>query len=966
MDHRIRNNTLEGKLKKPILIVLAFLLISSFTFSQSRETGAITGTVSDEQGGPLPGVNLTLSGQNLMGTRTAISDAAGNFRFPALPPGMYSVKAELQGFGAVVQENVRLTTTTTLALTITLKPAAVNEQVTVVAKAPTVDVKSTETASVTLGNEVLRNIPNAQFSTDLVNMAPGVNDDIAYGAAAGRGVSWQMDGVGVGDPDTGTAWVFVDYNIIEEAKVMGIGLPAEYGNFTGVIFNIVTKSGGNQFSGHFETDFQGVKGRASENLKGTFPGGSFWGTENNGAYVADWPGITSPLEKLFDINAHLGGPIIKDKLWFYSGLQYYRSQNWVTGFPYAQDYKQPRVFFKLSSQLNAKTNASASVEWDNYNGTYRGASSLVMPDATRDQIDPEVVVNFNLTHILSPSTFFDVKAAYFNGYYNLEPRTGRDVYMHYFLDDNPDIAGDQTDMKYYNWGSYAEHDRSRFQANASMTHYAEDFIKGNHDFKFGVEFEHSRVKNLFSYTGVGGTLGNNVRYYDSWSYSYAYYGYYQGNYSAYQYEGYNSRTNITRLEGFAQDAWQITKRLNISLGVRASQNWGQVVGVSGTPYSTFRLAPRIGLTYDLLGDKSTVLKVHYGEFTDGMYASFLDRLSPNFSDWIKYYWNLSLNDGEGGWEENRRVTHGTWTIDPGIKHPFMRQFTAGIERELFKDTSLSVTYINRSYHNMVTCYNALATYSATEKTYSVLDSATGEMVNKTFTLYSLTSGSASEWHITNVENIKELYPNLDVDINPYRKYWGLEFLFNKRFSNKWQMMASYVYSSAKGTLDNTSSSDDLGWNTWYDPNYWINADGKLTGDPTHMIKIQGTYILPLDIAFNVYFHAITGDAWTQRYRTGRSFGQGRITFNVESAGSYHYAMAKSVDLRIEKTFRLADKYKLGIIFDVFNVFNDDTITSWGTRIGYDWDISGATSTSGHDLYDIVLPRRARVGLRLQF
>jgi len=944
-------------MKKPILIALVLLLISSFTFSQSRETGAITGTVSDEQGSPLPGVNLTLTSPALMGTRTAVSDASGNFRFPALPPGTYSVKAELQGFGAIVQENIRLTTTTTLALTLTMKPATVAEQVTVIAKAPTIDVKSTETASVTLGNDVLRNIPNAQFSTDIVNMAPGVNGDVAYGAAYGRGVSWQMDGVGVGDPDYGTAWVFVDYNIIEEAKVMGIGLPAEYGNFTGVIFNIVTKSGGNQFSGHFEADFQGNKAR--DNIKASFPGGSFWGTENNGAYLADWD-LTSPLEKLFDINAHLGGPIVKDKLWFYAGAQWYRSQDWVTGFPYAQDYKQPRLFFKLSSQLNAKTNASAAVEWDNYNGTYRGAAARVMPDATRDQIDPEVVFNFNLTHILSPSTFFDVKAAYFSGYYNLEPRSGRDVYMHYFLNDNPNIEGNQAHWKYYNWGSYAEHDRSRLQINASMTHYAEDFIKGNHDFKFGVEFEHSRVKNLFSYTGA-----YHIRYYDKWNATY------QGNYSAYQYDGYNARTNITRLEGFAQDAWQITKRLNISVGVRASQNWGKIVGVSGTPWSTFRLAPRIGLSYDLLGDKTTVLKAHYGEFTDGMYASFLDRMSPNFSDWKLLYWDPSLNDGAGDWYEDTsaRITHGTWTIDPGIKHPFMRQFTVGIERELFKDTSLSVTYINRSYHNMVTCYNALATYGAVPYTVDVAGA-----VNSDFTLYDLTSEGATAWHIANVDKLKELYSGLGININPYRKYWGLEFLFNKRFSNRWQMMASYVYSQAKGTLDNTSASDDLGWNKWYDPNYWINADGHVTGDPTHMIKLQGTYLLPLDISFNVYFHAITGDAWAQQYRTGsHDLNQGRITFYTEAAGSHHYPMAKSLDVRLEKTFRLAEKYKLGIIFDVFNVFNDDSITSWGTQIGYDWNGSlddpewpYAYSTQGHDLNDIVLPRRARVGLRLTF
>jgi len=205
-------------MKKPIFTILLLLLVAVFALSQSRETGAVTGKAVDEQGGPLPGVNLTLSGEKLMGTRTAVSDANGDFRFPALPPGTYSLKAELAGFGAVVQENIRVTTTATLTLTMTLKPATVSEQVTVIAKSPTVDVKSTETASVTLSNEMLRNIPNTQFSSDIVLMAPGVDANyVAYGAGGERGISYQMDGVGVGDPDGGTAWVFVDYNIIEEA-----------------------------------------------------------------------------------------------------------------------------------------------------------------------------------------------------------------------------------------------------------------------------------------------------------------------------------------------------------------------------------------------------------------------------------------------------------------------------------------------------------------------------------------------------------------------------------------------------------------------------------------------------------------------------------------------------------------------------------------------------------------------------
>jgi outer membrane receptor protein involved in Fe transport len=950
---------MEGIMKKPILLALVLLLASGLMFSQSRETGAVTGKVTDEQGAVLPGVNLTLTGTSLMGSRTAVSDAEGLFRFPALPPGAYSLKAELQGFGTVVQENIRLTTTVTLTLTVIMKPSAVEEQVTVIAKSPTVDVKSTETASVTLGNEILRNIPNSQFSADIVNLAPGVNNDSAYGAAAGRGISYQMDGVGVGDPDGGTAWVFVDYNIIEEAKVMGLGAPAEYGAFTGVLFNIVTKSGGNQLSGHFETIYQGEK-------KG------FFGTENNSAYVQDWPDITSPVESLLDINGHLGGPIIKDKLWFFGGAQWYRSKDWVTGFPYPQDYKQPRFFLKLSSQLSTKTNATVAAEYDNYNGTYRnaGVSSQFDPIATTKQIDPEIVLNFNLTHILSPTTFFDFKAAYFNGYYNLDPMSGdRDVSGHYILANDeydPDYTGGPSladpyglapRHRYFNVWRYAEHPRERFQANASMTHYAENFIQGNHDFKFGVEFERSRVHNLYSYTGV-----NHWYYYDYWGY-----GYY-GNYSANQYVGYNTRTNLTRLEGFVQDSWQVTKRLNLSLGVRLSQEWGSIAGISGTPYSKFRAAPRLGFTFDVLGDKTTILKGTYGEFTDGMYAGMLDRLNPEWSDKIYYYW-----DPEGEyWYEYSRDVHGTWVIDPQIKHPFMRQFTVGVERELFKDASFSVSYINNTYHNFQGAYNALASYSPVEATYSVWDPLEQAMVDKTFTIYDRSQpDDAAEWHLTDASIIANmLNESLGLNLKPYRKYWGLEFLFNKRFSNRWQIIASYVYSQATGTVSNGSAYRDIGWNSFDDPNFWINADGHMPYDPTHMIKIQGTYILPFDISFNAYFHAITGDTWTEQRRTGRyDLTQGRITFNVEPAGSYHYPMVKLLDLRLEKTFRLASKYRLGVIFDVFNVFNDNTITSWGTRIDYDWyadDPSYAASTMSHDLYGLVLPRRARLGIRFMF
>jgi hypothetical protein len=917
-------------LKSKILALFAvILLLAPVVFSQSRETGAIRGVVTDEQNTPLPGVSVTLTGASMMGIRTFVTDAMGEFRFPAIPPGDYQLKFELQGFGTLIREKIRVNTTATVTFDVQLKPAAVSEEVTVIAQSPAVDVKSTETASVTLSNEILRNIPNNQFTSNIVNMAPGVTGNVAFGASESTGIAYSMDGVNVADPDAGSAWVFSDYNIIEEAKVMGIGLPAEYGNFTGVIFNLVTKSGGNQLSGHFEFDFQGYQDTSA-----------FWQANNNQAYLTDFPDLTSPSNWLMDINGHLGGPIIKDKLWWYVGVQFYRTKNRPAGFPEDVDYKQPRFFAKLSSQLTPSLNMSAAFQRTKYQGKNRDAWANVLPEATVTQDSPDWLVSFSLTKILSPTTFFDVKTNYFEGIYYLDPAVGYDAYGHYNIDD---------DQFWGSAGYFLYCDRARFGTNASMTHYVENFIAGSHEFKFGAEVERSMSRNRYGYTGTGGPLGDHIKYVDYYSYGYS------GPYLAYQYVGYDNNTRYTRLEGFVQDNWQITKRLNLSLGARLSQNWGDVKGISGPVYKSHRIAPRLGFTFDILGDKSTILKAHYGQFTEAMLASYHDRMNPisSHSDYIGYYWDLESED----WVEWFVDPATQYSMDPDIKHPYMTQWTVGIERELFKDTALSVTYINRRWNDIIGVVDRAADY--TEDSVDVTGYGT-------FTVYDRTAETL-ETHDYLITNIKLGDPWVLLD--PYRKYQGIEVLFNKRFSNRWQLLASYVYGHSTGTIDN-GFADDIGYGGAVgDPNFWTNDKGTLTNDPTHMIKIQGTYVLPFDINFNAYYQAITGNAWTTQYRTGR-YNQGRITFFAEPRGSNHYPMVNLLDIRLEKVFTLAQRYRLGLMVDVFNVFNNNTITSWGTRIGNSttWYQDGVTypTTDGHELYNIVRPRQARVGVRLIF
>lgn len=908
------------KSKSIFLLLVLCLALSPLVNAQSRDSGAITGTVMDDEGIALPGVTMTLVGKNMMGDRTFITDDNGKYRFPAVPPGTYTLRAELQGFGTQVQENVRVSTTVRLSVDFTLAVASLQEEVTVVAVSPTVDIKSTETASVTLGTDLLQNMPFSNFAMDIVNLAPGVNNDVAYGASSSTGVAYQLDGVDVSDPEAGSAWVFNDPNIVEEAKVMGVGLPAEYGNFTGVIFNLVTKSGGNEFSGMIQAFYQGDS----------------WREDNNAAYLDDFPDLSSPGSAIQDFALNLGGPIAKDKVWFFVGGQWYRSKRYVTGFPEAVDYKQPRAFLKITAQLSSKTSINAFFENDNYTGKNRGASSTNAADAVVDQVSPDIVGNVALTHIFNERTFFDLKSAFFHGYYYLDPEVP-DANAHYSINDN---------FTYDSYGYFFYADRDRFQANAAVTHYAEDFIQGDHDFKFGVEFEYGKVRNRFGYPGT-----NAFYYVDYVGYGYT------GNYLAYQYEGYDTNTNYKRLEGFAQDNWKVSDRLNVSIGVRLSQLWGGIKG-GGNVYTNFRLAPRLGFTYDLLGDKSTVFKAHWGQFTEAMLSSYHDRMNPAsaYSDYVGWYWDLWDNQ----WVEMYRISHeDLYTMDKNLKHPYMNQYTVSLERELFRDTSLSVTYINREWKNFIAPVSSNAVYSPVDVFVPDL--------NATYTAYEMDNYGSENYLI---KNVKQSDPG--VEGNPYRKYWGFQLTFNKRFSNKWQLLASYVYSKAYGTIDN-GFADDIGWGSRggvdiADPNYWIGgfADGNSTNDPTHMIKIQGTYVLPFGIQFNAYFRAITGNSWTTRYRMPYYFNQGRITFYAEQRGANHYPISKLLDLRLEKTFTFAGKYRLGVFADIFNIFNADTINSWGTRIGYDWEPGDWASTSGHELYGIVQPRQYRIGARIIF
>jgi hypothetical protein len=882
------------KLRTLFSFLVILLVVTSFVHSQSKETGALKGTVKLEDGSPVPGVLVKISSDIIVAsTKTTITNEAGNYRFVGLQPGVYVLTATLEGFATAKQTGVKVSVGKTFTIDLTMKQGTITEEVVVVGKSALVDVKDSSTASVEMTTEFLQNIPNSQFTADAVNLAPGVTSDVAYGASDGTGVAYQIDGVDVSDPAGGTAWVFLDYHVVEEVSVSGIGAPAEYGNFSGVIFNTVTKSGTNQFKGYTEFLYQGKD----------------WNSENS-----DDPDFAPGKVKFYSIHMDVGGPIIKDKLSFFLSGLYHREIEGLSGTNYDRDYWQPKGFAKLTWQPGTKTRINAFAEYDVYNGKGRSGGATTEEVATVRQESPEIVGSFSLQHLFSDYTFMEAKLAYFTGYYDLIPNGGPDISGHY-------DAGTGWETVNSTW--FYRGDRSRLQANASVTHHADDFIKGSHDFKFGAEFIGTTQRDRYGYT-------NGAYYYDWYGEPYLLIGY----------EGYDIKADMSTFTLYAQDSWSISDRLTINPGVRMDVSWGGVEDLPGNEFKTRpAIAPRIGFTFDVFGDHSTAIKGHWGRYFEGSWIYAITYLSEAKSD----YWEAYYDSGE--WIEYYRFPGGTtqYIIEDKLNQAYMDQWTIGIERELMKDLSLSATYIWRKNLEHIAPINIGGEYE--------LEPYTDPNTGKTFTVWSQTNSRADNvFLITNPR--KGDLPWME--FTPYRKYTGIEILLNKRFSNKWQLMASYVYSKTKGNFNNTQSSGSGYNSTFENPNNQINSEGILSNDYTHMLKIQGSVILPLDINFNINFQLISGPTYTMQVRLPRDVDPDRTRIYAETRGSNRYPTKKNLDLRLEKTVKIG-KIKAGVLVDVFNVFNEGVVNWYNT-----------VAPNFEQVLGIVNPRAFRAGLRFWF
>ncbi len=859
-------------------LFLSLAFFSSFLTSQSRETGVIQGQVFDEEGSPLPGATVTLDSPSLMGKRTTVTDEHGRYRIPALPGGIYTIDVSLEGFTPVKKTNVRLHVGMTVTVDITMSAAKLEEEITVIGESPLIDVTDSSLAKTVITTDFFENIPTARDASEIINLAPGVVNRSAHGGGMWTSNSFQLDGVELNDAwcGSGIYTTPIDYHVIEETQIVGLGAPAEYGNFTGVMVNIITKSGGNTFSGDALFGYQGMN----------------WKSENIDKDDPKWSLIPeSPDIRQVDGSFHLGGPFIKDKLWFFAGFEYFTSKTVLETLKKESPLKYPKAFAKFTFQPAQKDRIQAYFQYHNRIAETIGMTALIEDSAQWDLRYPVYIGNLSFLHTFSPSQLLELKFAGYTMEWHSVPHS-RDK-------DTPGHMDLATGARYGNSYWWSLWKSNRLQATGAFSLYADNLL-GSHDFKLGFEIERS--------SGGGDVSINGGFVYYDWN---------RAPYMACKYS-MNEWAINWRYTFYVQDDWKITESLTINPGLRFDIYRGSIPDM-GTLYKPEALEPRIGFAWDVFKSHKTVLKAHFGRYNEVTKSYYISQAKQSLSDMIYYSvpeWGTLI-------ELYRIPAVNRFEVDPHIKHPSMDQFTAGVEQVIGQDLSMSASFIYKNWNNFIEPVNVAGIFE--ERTYT--DPETGEV----YTVYNQVNPGQDHYLITNPEAGKDIGQKFAeiVKYTPDRKYTALELTLTKRMSNNWQMFASYVYSKEEGSYPNAHAhglSFNMGRSqVFYDPNYQINLYGRSVINVPHTVKIQGTYIFPLDILFSAYFLYHSGLCWERRLPV-LGLRQGVRNIMTESAGSRRLPDTVNLDLRIEKSFDI-QKYKLRFMLDIFNVFNQGRETS---------------------------------------
>jgi hypothetical protein len=945
-------------------IAAAVLLLAGVLSAQAPTAGRITGTVMDDQGAPLPGVSVAAKSPRLVGTSATVTDTNGVYRLLALPPGTYTITYTLSGFVEVIREDIVLSVEQALSVDIQMKPSAVTEEIVVVGQSPLIDVKSVARGSV-MNAQTFSALPKGRSFDSLVTIMPGVQaekdllDGISVDGASGAENVFFVDGTDTSDLVKGTRKQEVVFESADEVQFKASGYNAEYGGSVGGVINVITRSGGNAFHGELVGYYSGtaLEGRRRDKLFLDLA------DDTRARYYPYGEYVGADREKAFEGGLLLGGPIFKERLWFFGSVTprvFIRDRSMdmsIQGIDAVNAYQRTETSWNGSLKLTAqpfkylRAGASFSTNVFKYKGgsdpdgddaTYAASSNASTDYNIFGYSYPTYSGNAYADLTLGNKGLLSLRGGYFftNKNHSLTPIPETPFYA--FELEQPGAYADVTNTMFSEIPAELQHPAgwrsfpralvmglekriaTRLSANLDFSYYLN--LAGEHAVKAGVQYvrrgEDVNDGALQPIVYLGWDQ-------DCWGYGTNYgrgaYGYYAvrgfadaGGYG----EVYKVGMNSWSL--YLQDRWTIGRKLTLNLGLRAeseylpSYNADPIyAGIKPVKFGFGdKLAPRFGFVYDVFGDSSFKVYGSYGIFHDvmklNMGANALGGLKwksayYSLDDWD--YTQIGVNGNFPGrllWVNDFRAPVFD-AIDPDMKPFSQREISLGAEKKLMEDMSLSVRLVNKKVLSAIEDVGFV--FPGEEHFY--FTNPGSDFIRQKFE-----------------EFIEEgrLLPGTPATPKAKRDYYAMNLSLDKRFSHNWQGGLSYTLSRLTGNYSGLASSDEDGrnspngerffdlWHLSYDKQ--LNPiDGVLPTDRTHVLKAYGSYALPFGLTVGLVANAYSGTPVSEEWNVD---SEGYLPYNRGSMGRTPYVFFTNAYLEYElKLGRTGVKFNLNVdnLFD---------------------------------------------------
>jgi hypothetical protein len=940
-----------------VLSVLALVLVVPLTAVGQDFRGRINGTVTDNTGAVLPGVTVTATSPALIQPQVQVTGEDGSYRFLALPPGVYTVAFELSGFQGIKREGVRVVINQTLTVDQQLPVATLQETVTVTGDSPIVDT-STTTLATNFTRELLTEIPNARDVWAAMAQAPGLQMT-SYDVGGSRtgnqtgyityGFSGQnqtrLEGIDTTEGRDANAGYF-DFGSFEEFQVGGAGTDAS--TFaTGAVLSISVKSGADRFTGDWYSDWLGdttISDNVPTNLRTSRQ------TDDDGFYVRDALTRGNPVDKQYDINWNLGGPIWRQKAWFFVSWRLNDQYKYVLNSDLIERSKLSNKYtLKGTFQLTQNNQVIAFLNKREKLQDKRELGPSVPLSAALYQASRNYPWKFQWTSVLSNRAFLDVLAGNWYNFFPLRPTRDFGLYDGPW---GPGRVDENTDI-YFDGGandSYQDQKRYKPQFYVTMS-YFQDGWKGSHDFKFGYDWKRDR-RNLFNDQPF------DIFYYDD------------GDDPA-ELELYNTPTSpvndVVYNSFWINDTWKATNRLTLNLGMRVEayrDGWPeqqfqpnghpQLANWNDTRYRQFvqpvtveartvaesvTVAPRIGFAFDLTGDNRTVLKVHAGQTRFNSADLLADQENPVGRARLRYRFDdLNGNRLLDGPQELgaflRTVGGGGFVrIDRDLIRPKGNEFGANVEREIVEGLSGRMSYV---YKNARDVWGELDAVRAPLYTvpFTFVDpgpdnNPTTSADNQTISTFDRPASAGSDRVYTNPENNNDDFHTVEVALN-------------RRFSGRWMLLTSFGYTWRYQGTANYRPFDRL----------FLDENGQ-EQTTLYNYKLIGRYTLPWDIGLSGSWKLQSGAQWGRTVSV-RFPGDGTRTVRVEPSNANRAPSVSIIDFRFDKSFRIKNT-RLTAMVDIFNTANYGTVTGFRQ-----------TTVNYQEVTGILDPRVVRFGVKFNF